>query len=66
MSRRYRAKVRADGSLHSGGMTGSIHRIGAWVQNLPACNGWTFWHYDRKGRLMPIDHLRQIIRVEFD
>ena len=21
----------------------SIHKIGAYVQNKPACNGWTYW-----------------------
>ena len=27
---------------------GSIHKIGALVQGLPACNGWTFWHVETK------------------
>lgn len=61
-----KAVVRADGSLVScqqtGGHTGSIHKVGALVQGLDACNGWTFWHTEgAKGR-EPIDALRQIVR----
>ncbi|MEM1139450.1 MAG: site-specific DNA-methyltransferase [Pseudomonadota bacterium] len=59
-----RAKVRADGSLVADGATGSIHRIGAFVQNAEACNGWTFWSVERKGRPVPIDTFRQEIRRE--
>jgi modification methylase len=61
---RFRALVRADGSLQSGEVTGSIHRVGAVVQGLDACNGWTFWHIDRGGTREPIDALRDIIRRE--
>ncbi|MBY0305479.1 MAG: modification methylase [Sphingomonas sp. 28-62-20] len=58
--RRYRALVRADGSLESVcGAVGSIHKLGATLQNAPACNGWTFWHYDTPDGLKPIDMLRQ-------
>ena len=42
--------VRADGALTLGPAIGSIHKIGALVQGLPACNGWTFWHVERAGR----------------
>ncbi len=59
---RYTATVRADGSLISGGHTGSIHKVGALVQGLDACNGWTYWHFDKDGARGPIDDLRQIIR----
>ena len=52
------ALVRADGALAAGPAIGSIHKIGALVQGLPACNGWTFWHVERAGRLTPIDELR--------
>ena len=47
---RHAAEVRADGTLRAGAHTGSIHRVGALVQGLDACNGWTFWHYRREGR----------------
>jgi modification methylase len=61
--KRWAARVRADGTLEIGGRAGSIHRIGAEVQGLPACNGWTFWHYERNGGLTAIDELRRIARL---
>ncbi|MCO5072701.1 MAG: site-specific DNA-methyltransferase [Rhizobiaceae bacterium] len=61
--RRWAAKVRADGTLASQGTAGSIHRLGAQVQGLDACNGWTFWHYERNGGLTAIDELRRIARL---
>nr|WP_165644830.1 site-specific DNA-methyltransferase [Oharaeibacter diazotrophicus] len=60
--RRHAALVRADGSLAVGPESGSIHRMGAAVQGLEACNGWTFWHVETEGGLAPIDVLRQRIR----
>ena len=60
--RRWTAQVRADGTLAIGRDAGSIHRLGAMVQGLEACNGWTFWHVEREGRLAPIDELRRVIR----
>lgn len=62
--RRYSAIIRADGTVASAGTAGSIHRLGAKVQGLDACNGWTFWHYEDGGALKPIDDLRTIIRNE--
>ncbi|HRK63150.1 MAG TPA: site-specific DNA-methyltransferase [Terricaulis sp.] len=60
-----RARVRADGSLAVGDVTGSIHRVGAYVSNAPSCNGWTFWtHIDRKGRETSIDIFRREIRKQ--
>uniref|UniRef100_UPI0035CAA88A site-specific DNA-methyltransferase n=1 Tax=uncultured Sphingomonas sp. TaxID=158754 RepID=UPI0035CAA88A len=57
--RRYSVTVRADGSVLSGDTTGSIHKLGSVLQNAPACNGWTFWHYETPEGLKPIDALRQ-------
>jgi modification methylase len=62
--RRHSALVRADGALAIGGIVGSIHKIGALLQGLPACNGWTFWHYEDAGRLVPIDDLRERAREQ--
>jgi modification methylase len=66
--RRIIAKVRADGTLvgenHLGEHRGSIHQVGAAMQGLPACNGWTFWHFQQGGRLAPIDILRQQVIAE--
>ena len=60
------AKVRADGTLITDIHRGSIHKVGALVQGAPACNGWTFWHFQAEGGrdFLPIDVLRQQIRAE--
>lgn len=62
--RRHSAIVRADGTLASGNDAGSIHRVGAKVQGLDACNGWTFWHYAEGAELKPIDALRAVVRAQ--
>ena len=65
---RYKAKIHADGSLIAqnrlDNLRGSIHKVGATMQDAPSCNGWTFWHYEDKGKTLPIDALRQVIRDE--
>ena len=60
------ARVRADGSIIAGRIEGSIHKVGAEIQNAPSCNGWTFWHIRKKGSLMPIDTLRAEIRAAME
>ncbi len=62
--RRFQATVRADGSLLFGGIAGSIHKIGALAQGLPACNGWTFWHLETEAGLTPIDTFRATLRKD--
>jgi modification methylase len=57
--RRVAAEVTAEGNLISGPHRGSIHQVGAAVQNAPSCNGWTFWHFERNGTLLPLDALRK-------
>ncbi len=57
--RRFGAEITAEGGLVSGPHRGSIHQVGAAVQNAPSCNGWTFWHFERDGQLLPIDVLRK-------
>ena len=52
------ATVIADGTIRSGALHGSIHKVGAAVQNVATCNGWTFWHMERAGGLVAIDALR--------
>ncbi|MFO1024497.1 MAG: site-specific DNA-methyltransferase [Acetobacteraceae bacterium] len=56
--RRVTAVVGPDGSLSSGELRGSIHKVGALLQNAPSCNGWTFWHFERDGILVAVDVLR--------
>ena len=56
--------VRADGMISlAGSIAGSIHKVGALAQGLPACNGWTYWHTVVDGRLQPIDVFRARIRA---
>jgi modification methylase len=57
--RRWTASVRADGSIACEQHAGSIHKVGAALQNAPSCNGWTFWHVVEGGRLTLLDALRQ-------
>ena len=59
---RWFAKVRADGSLISNNSKGSIHSVGAEVQGLTSCNGWTFWHTKYNGNIVSIDTLRNVVR----
>ena len=61
--RRHRALTRVDGALTLGPAIGSIHKVGALAQGLPACNGWTFWHVERAGKLVCIDEFRTVIRA---
>ena len=61
---RHKAKVRADGSLIGNDVKGSIHQVGAALEGAPSCNGWTYWHFKREGKMIPIDLLRQQIRAE--
>ena len=58
------ARVRADGSLVVGEVSGSIHKVGALVQSAPACNGWTYWHFKSDKGLAPIDVLRAKVRSQ--
>ncbi len=57
------ARVRADGSLAHGDLTGSIHKLGALLDNAPACNGWTFWRYKTDRGFQLIDDLRTQMRA---
>lgn len=56
---RHRARIRVDGSVEIDDLIGPIYKVGATVQNAPACNGWTFWRYETPEGLRPIDALRQ-------
>jgi len=57
------ARVRADGSLISGDLTGSIHKLGALLENAPACNGWTYWRFKSDQGFKSIDALRAEVRA---
>lgn len=61
---RHHAKIRADGTLIAHDVKGSIHQVGAKLENIPSCNGWTYWGIKKDGRFVPIDILRQKYRSE--
>ena len=63
---RHVAKVRADGTLVGLDIKGSIHQVGAYMEGAPSCNGWTYCHFKRDGKLIAIDVLRQQIRAEME
>jgi len=66
--KKYEARVRADGSIAvegpDGAVQGSIHKMGALVQKAEACNGWTYWQFEDKTGLKPIDFLREKMRKQ--
>ena len=53
------AKIMADGSIKHQQAEGSIHKVAATILGAESCNGWTYWHYNMNGNIVPIDHLRQ-------
>jgi DNA modification methylase len=60
------ATVLADGSLQlKNGERGSIHKMGAQLGNLPACNGWEHWYFENADHeLEVIDALREKVRKD--
>ena len=52
------ACVLSGGNLQYGKTNGSIHQIGAAIQQTPSCNGWKFWYIARNNKLILIDELR--------
>ncbi len=66
--KRHKATVHADGSIiiqnRIDNLRGSIHKMGAAVQDAQSCNGWTYWHYKDGKKSLPIDNLRDQIRAE--
>lgn len=60
------AHIRADGSLAHGELTGSIHKLGALLEQSPACNGWTYWRFKTDKGLKPIDDLRSQLRTQLN
>jgi DNA modification methylase len=55
------AEVTATGTLRTAIVEGSIHKVGAVLQDQPSCNGWMFWYVD--GVL--IDDLRTEYREKY-
>ena len=61
----FQARIRADGSLVTkSNQSGSIHGLGASLQDQPSCNGWLYWHVRKDGREICIDTLRDQYRQQ--
>ena len=58
-NKKVNAKIMADGSIKYQNSEGSIHKIAAKIIGAESCNGWTYWHYNNNGSILPIDDLRQ-------
>jgi modification methylase len=52
------AYVLSDGGLQYMDNVGSIHRIGAEIQQSQSCNGWKFWYVLRNNKFVLIDDIR--------
>ena len=59
-NKKINAKIMADGSIKHSSGEGSIHKVAAKILGTESCNGWTYWHYNIKGSIKPIDNLRQM------
>ena len=60
---RHEVVVRVDGTVVLGQIAGSIHKVGALAQGLPACNGWTYWYRPTPFGLECIDVVRTRYRA---
>ena len=63
-NKRFKAKVKIDGSVISKRYTGSIHQVGARIQDLDSCNGWDFWHVLNDDSTTLLDKVRENIGME--
>ena len=55
------AIILANGHLKCGKLIGSIHMVARELTNAPA-NGWEMWLYSERGKLKPINELREKYR----
>lgn len=53
------AFVLSNGKVEYGNHIGSIHKIGALIQQSPSCNGWKFWYILRDNKPVLIDEVRK-------
>ncbi|MBQ7659178.1 MAG: site-specific DNA-methyltransferase [Alphaproteobacteria bacterium] len=67
VKRSHAVMICCDGTVKGENVTGSIHQAGAALQNVEACNGWTYWYYeDTNHNLVCIDTIREKIRENMD
>ncbi|MDD3120615.1 MAG: DNA methyltransferase [Candidatus Gracilibacteria bacterium] len=54
-----KAKILKNGLLEYEKTVGSIHKIGALIQESPSCNGWKFWYVFKDNKVLLLDEIRQ-------
>ena len=59
-----KATILANGNVKFNKKEGSIHKIGAYVQKKPACNGWTYWYVKYNKKTISINDHRNLLREE--
>lgn len=63
--KRFVCEVKADGTVISNGVVGSIHKVSAKLINKESSNGWTFWYLERNGKMILLDELRKLYLRDF-
>ena len=58
-NKKINAKIMIDGSVKYKESAGSIHKVAAKIMGAESYNGWTYWHCNIDGSIVPIDSLRQ-------
>ena len=58
-NKKINAKIMIDGSIKYKESAGSIHKVAAKIMGAESYNGWTYWHCNIDGSIVPIDSLRQ-------
>ena len=58
--KKYKALVKANGSIEYNGINGSIHKISALILGKKANNGWTYWYVKKNDKLISIDVIRKV------
>ena len=53
------AIILENGMLKCENNIGSIHKLGALIQNSISCNGWKFWYLKNNDKVIPLDNLRK-------
>ncbi|MHA1401693.1 MAG: site-specific DNA-methyltransferase [Candidatus Heimdallarchaeaceae archaeon] len=64
--RKYKALIKANGSIEYEGTSGSIHKISAFILSRKANNGWEFWYIKDKvkDKLVSINTIREKFALE--
>lgn len=62
---KFQVRLKVDGTLTDGKLTGSIHKMGAKLQNIKTCNGWDYWYVNTSEGKVLLDKLRAEYRQKY-